>query len=287
MNRQNQISLILGAWCIALLAILGCENVISPLTDDAENVFAIHGFLDMAADTQFVRVSALRSAVLAEKPGLENVHVQSVDESTMEVAAWSDLVIELQDGTEGVLYYSLFKPVSDRTYELQILKDGILVATARTTLPKNPPYFAGVPTGDTLQFIQTIVVEGIAGRPFEIAVQYEVSRPDETPTETVLIEYDQDGSNTLGGWQFDVYLKRDQFSVLREVDWPLFGPQLELRRVSAFISLKSAEWVNAKSPNNFENAHGFFGSVGRFELPWILPPDAVGTLGFIDKQDPL
>ncbi|GMQ82025.1 MAG: hypothetical protein BMS9Abin05_1465 [Rhodothermia bacterium] len=286
MKRQKHISFVFGAWCIALLSVLGCENVISPLTDDADKVFAIHGFLDMAADTQFVRVSALRSAVLAEEPGLEDVVVQSVDQNTLEVVEWSDSVIELDDGTEGILFFGLFTPISDRTYELQVLKDGILVATANTTLPETPPYFASVPTGDTLQFSQSVVVEGINGRPFEVAVQYEVSRPSENPSETVSIEYEQDGSNTLGGWQFEVFLKRDQFSVLRQVDWPILGPQLELRRVSAIVSLKSEEWDNASSPDNFENAHGFFGSIGRFELPWILAPADVGKIGYVDRQEP-
>ncbi len=287
MKRQKHISLVIGAWCFALLGVLGCENVISPLTDDADKVFAIHGFLDMAADTQFVRVSALRSAILAEQPELVNVVVQSVDQNTLEVVDWSDLVIELDDGTEGILFFGSFTPMSERTYELQVLKDGNLVATAKTTLPESPSYFTLTPSGDTLQFSQIIVVEGITGRPFEVGVRYEVSRPSEDPPETVFIEYEQDGSNTLGGWQFEVFLKRDQFSVLQQIDWPLFGPPLELRRVSAFVSLKSEEWANASSPDNFENAHGFFGSVGRFELPWILTPADVGKLGYVDRQGPL
>ena len=105
MKRQKHISLVFGAWCFALLGVLGCENVISPLTDDADKVYAIHGILDMAVDTQFVRVSALRSAILAEQPELVNVVVQSVDQNTLEIVEWSDLVVELDDGTEGILFF--------------------------------------------------------------------------------------------------------------------------------------------------------------------------------------
>jgi len=285
-KRQKHISLVFGAWCFALLGVLGCENVISPLTDDADKVYAIHGFLDMAADTQFVRVSALRSAILAEQPELVNVVLQSVDQNTLEVVEWSDLVVELDDGTEGILFFGLFTPMSERSYELQVIKDGILVATAKTILPVFPPYFACTPSGDTLQFSQVVVIEGISGKPFEVGVRYEVSRPSEDPSETVFIEYEQDGSNTLGGWQFEVFLKRDQFSVLRHLDWSNIGPQLELRRVSAFVSLKSEEWANASDPDNFENAHGFFGSIGRFELPWILAPGDVSKIGYVDRQGP-
>lgn len=274
------------AWLTVVVGLSACENVIEPLTEDAERVFAVHGFLDMAADTQFVRVSALRPTVLDEERVLENVKVTSVNQNSLDAVDWIDSTIVLDDGTAGHLFYGVFRPESNVSYELKIIKDGSIAAKATTTIPDRPPYFASVPTGDTLQFSQVVVIQGLSSVPYDVSVEYDVSRPEAAQSEKITIPYPPDDTNVLGGWELEVFLKRDQFTALSQLDWPASGPPLELRSVRASVAILGTEWGETDAPKNLENAHGFFSSIGRFDLPWTLERSDVEKMGFVDKQTP-
>ncbi len=286
MKGSRYISAVVACWLLGLTVLPGCDNTISPLTDDAEKVFAIHGFLDSDSDTQTVRINALTATVLAENPSLHEISIQSVDVQTSEVVTWSDSPVELFDGSIAHLFSGVFTPLFDHTYELQVWRRGEPAAKATTTIPGRPSFFASEPVGDTLQFSQVIFIEGLDAPPLHIAMRYEVSRPNENAITTVFIQYDQDGRLKVNGWEFDAYLKRDQQVVLRDIGWPTDGPAIELRSVGAFVSVQSPEWERIDNPVNLQNAHGFFGSLGRFELQWTLDSSAVGVIGFVDKQTP-
>lgn len=286
MKGNRTISAVVACWLLSLLILPGCDNTISPLTDDAENVFAIHGFLDSEAEIQTVRVNALTATVLSEDPSLFDISVQSVDVQTSQIVAWSDSLVEIVDGSVAHLFSGVFTPVIDHTYELQIWRKGQLAAKATTTVPGRPTFFASAPAGDTLRFSQVIFIEGLDGPPLLLEMRYEISPPDENEFTTVSIRYGQDGRLKATGWEFDAFLKRDQQVVLRQIGWPFDGPAIDLRSVGAFVSVQSPEWDRIDNPVNLQNAHGFFGSLGRFELKWTLDSSAVGVIGFVDKQTP-
>jgi len=286
MKGSHNISTVAFCWLLSSMLLSGCDNTISPLTDDADKIFAIHGFLDSDSNTQTVRISALSATVLDLDPSLLEISVQSVDVQTLEVTAWSDSLVSLSDGSVAHLFSGKFSPLIDHTYELQVWRKGELAAKATTTIPGPPPFFTSAPAGDTLQFTQVIFIEGLNAPPLNVEMRYEVSRPDENEYTTIFIQYVSDGRQKVTGWEFDAYLKRDQRTVLGKIGWPFDGPAVELKSVGALVSIPSLEWDRIDDPVNLLNALGFFGSLAQFELLWTLDSSAVGVMGFVDKQSP-
>ena len=263
-----------------------CDNSISPLADDAERIFAIHGYLDSEADTHYVRVSALRETVLAEDPPLEGVVVQSREAASEDVVGWSLVPEDPGGGVPGRLFAGAFDPRSGAEYVLEVLRDGEVLASATTVVPDDPILVPGPPGGDSLQYRQAVVIDGINEKPLTLKMRYEVFAPDADSAETVLLDYDQAGELAGTGWQFHVFLRQDQVSLRRRLGVPDEGPALGLRRIGAVFTIPSAEFDNPDEPTNLENAHGFFGSIGRHELSWTLTPEAVAFIGYVDKQIP-
>ena len=240
----------------------------------------------MAADTQFVRVDALRSNVLSDEPPLDDVRVLSVDRTTDQQVDWTPLKILLTNGEEGNGFAAVFKPEIGHTYDLRVIKGGTIAATATTVLPSPVQYHVGSASGDTALYQQAVLFLGRTEKPFDLELRYTVTRPGSELEEILVLGYNSEGRTIAAGWEFDVHLKHDQVAVSRMIGWPLDGPALNLLRISAIARIQSDEWDLGDNGSSLENAHGFFGSIGQFELPWMLDSTSVGIIGFVDKQKP-
>ncbi len=273
--------------CVVLLAsagLLGCDNTIDPFSEGADRVFAIHGFLDSVSDSQFVRVSALRPSVLADAPSIEDISVISVDVGTGEVVLWSDSLVQLDDGSDGHLFHSAWRPVPGHTYRLEVRRGDGEAATATTVVPVAPELTAGPAHGDSLVFLQDIVFPGLTDAPQDLVMKYDIGISGNPVVNEIEIPYGRTGNLGPDGWKFEVYLKRDQGIILQKLGLPFDYKFAELRSIGVRVTIPSEEWKQQDTPVNLENAHGFFGSIGRFTLYWKLDHDAVGMIGMVDMQ---
>lgn len=83
------------ALCAALVLLVGCENTIEPLSGDGG--FSIHGFVNVSAERQFVRVRDLSSPLTANATRTIDATVTLKNVATGETTSMQDSVVVFQD----------------------------------------------------------------------------------------------------------------------------------------------------------------------------------------------
>jgi len=288
MSRRKGIAWIGWGSALALVVSLAaCDNTVSPLNDDPERFFAVHGFLDMAADTQFVRVEALRSTILNQSLPTLDATVTSNEEASGTTSTWRDSLITLNDGTRGHLFFGLFRPVAGATYHLDVRRDDGKTTRATTRIPPVPALRPDAPQGSAGFLFQPVTLARIDQPVQDAEVRYRVTSLLTGTTNTLSFSYGSPGKTNTEGWGIDIFLARDGRNILRKFrfDNPA-DTTLALRDVSLTFGLPSDEWQTPDTSPNIENGVGFFGSVGRYAVAWHLDSTVVETLGFEDRQGP-
>ena len=88
--------LVYTAVLTAAVVLIACGNTIDPFVDSDAHAFAVFGYLDMASDTQQVRVTRIRPPDAAD-PETDSPDVVSVNLDTGETVAWTDSLVTLDD----------------------------------------------------------------------------------------------------------------------------------------------------------------------------------------------
>ncbi len=154
-RRRAPLSLILP-----LLLFLGaCDTSIQPF-DPGDRAFSLFGYLDVAADTQFVRVAAIRDSIAAE-PGPIDATVTLHERGTNRVVTLQDSLFTFFDLNESRIVYNFFTPERlqpNATYELRVERSDGATATAVVPLPELPQVTLEVQLGFGFIpfFVQTI-----------------------------------------------------------------------------------------------------------------------------------
>jgi len=209
MHRSSSIIIGSCCWFVLMSSSIGCDNTIEPLAEDAENIFAINGFLDSGADTQFVRVSGLRPIILADEPDVSDIRVSTIDSETATVTEWKDSVVVLDDASIGHLFFARFRPDSGVEYTFRVERTGGQRATATTRIPMSPDVLVNAPQGDSLTLSQLILLRGLGGPPSDLQMHYRVVEPDIDEARDVIIGYGQTGQVSSSGWQFEVLPEKE------------------------------------------------------------------------------
>lgn len=261
-----------------------CDDTIQPLADNPESLFAVYGFLDSSADTQFVRVEALRPTVLAmdDTPARLDAEVTSTDLDTGEQIPWSDSLVVLDDGSTGHLFFAAFRPRVGGTYRLEVRRPDGRTTHATTQLPPTPDMSVSSPVGDTLNLAQRILLSNLPDRPFQVSMQYQVGRSP-GQRDTFDIAYGNIWKRLSTGWEIEIQLVRDQRIILARLDLDSMDKSVLFYGLNMVVSLLSTEW-NTTPSRNITNGEGFFGAISRTPLSWELTSDDVATIGFIDQQ---
>lgn len=275
-----------GPPLIALAALLACcaacGNTLDPLAEDPEALFAVYGFLDTAADTQFVRVEALRTTVLDPGGAPLDAQVSSTDLGTGERVAWSDSVVVLDDGTVGNLFFAAFHPRVGGSYRLEVRRPDGRATQATTNIPPAPEIFVTSPMGDSLDLAQRIILKEVRDRPFHVAMQYEVGvKPEQR--KTLEISYENAGTQSGTGWQIEIQLVRDRRIILNQLNRVRFDRSVLFFGLNMVVSQLSSEWESTLS-RNITNGEGFFGAISRGAVTWTLATEDVTKAGFVDQQ---
>lgn len=268
--------------CLLAAALLAaCDNTIDPILEASGGDYAIYGFLDTAADTQFVRVETLRATAEQALVISDTARVISRSEGTEEVH-WNPTLRTLEDGSRSLLYYSLMVPLPGREYELEVQGPGGSTI-ASVTVPPVPSLTTFPPTGDSATLKQVLRIENI-NRPLRLTMRYEVVEPEDSDTSLVTIDYGRGGNAESGDWLTDVFLARDQITTLVRLGRRVVDGEVGLVSIGIQADVLSPEWALPVGGGNISSGLGFFGAIGRYRLHWILESRYVGLMGFVDAQ---
>jgi len=128
----------------ALLAIAmtvlaaGCDTSIDPIRG-SDRLYSIYGILDAAADTQFVRVEALRDGVPIGAPDTLDVRVTLQHVDTGREISLQDSLATVGPGIPTQLFWTDASLTPGATYRLDATRSDGATSTATITLPRRPP----------------------------------------------------------------------------------------------------------------------------------------------------
>ncbi len=273
---------------VALLAAgapaIGCDEADFDPFEPSNRYFSVYGYLDAAADTQFVRVTPLRDSLLAG-PGPLDAAVTLERLDTGAKTVWRDSLVRLAGGRLGHVFWSAERVVPGPTYRLAVTRSDGAASVADVVVPDTIREVIlssgggpGVPPTS-----QSITVSG-AEHLADLRLHLQLSGPSVGVTLAYLPRASRtpDGLYIVGA---DVYADTQQ--ALNGGDGVC--PGLQSARV--FVAATTPGWPDfagldletAALPDvntNVEHGLGFVGGVAIKEVAW---PGLVGD--FAVRQD--
>lgn len=285
---QSQSHLGLFIFLLGLLSWGGCDSAVEPFRTDGNLFFSVAGYLDTAADTQFVRIEPFRTSLTDQ--GLGELRVETWEENSQTRHTWQEKAITLANGDKGRLFYAVFKPTPKQTYLLRIQDAQNHLSTARVSMPETPSLVTQPPflDGSTNRVYQNLSLRNVRERLLRADIAYRVAADDKTTPQWIVLPYTSthSGTNTTAvDWGLQLNLSLDSGLVLQRLG-TLQGYFYEIAlRAERIDPLWQQRLVNPSTTlSNIENGIGFWGAIHRFELKWKLPNTILKPLNFIDKQ---
>ena len=116
----------------------GCEDTVNPILE-SDRDFTLFGTLDMARDTQFVRVIPIRATLLSGDDNTLDVTFTSTDLDEGETIVWRDSLITFANGAQGHVFYAPLRIRPGHSYRIAVQPAGSdLITSAITTVPEAP-----------------------------------------------------------------------------------------------------------------------------------------------------
>ena len=278
-----------------------CEDTVSPIIESSRQ-YTLFGTLDMAQDSQFVRVIPIREN-LSETGDELDVRVRSIESGTQQVLNWRDSVHTFSDGQIGHIFFAPFRIRPSETYRIEILPtDGDLATSAETTVPKEPGVDIREATVERilttqLSVRQRILWRGISSAPFEIEQWYRFLSLADFTFKDYRLSYAPlnralEGESDV--WEINKDLVQDRDTLLTELDlnsfYRLAGVALRITVLDENFVPPGGEFdretlAQPGTLSNVENGFGLLGSVGRFSAEWILPDSIARELGYLPLGD--
>lgn len=301
-SMPNKCLFVAGAVAFGGL-LAACEESVSPILESDQQV-TLFGALDMARDTQFVRVIPIRPT-LAPSEEVPELSVRSIDLTNGQMRIWRDSLVYYADGSPGFVYYSPFSIRPGHTYRIEIQPSGSeLVTSAETTVPEEPAItvlpevveFRLLATSTRLVVTQSLHWEGINVTPFAAEIWYRLFQvSDFTFRDIRLPDALVQRPLEPGGWQYEIDLLRDRDSLAKQVD---LTSAVALAGLGMTVTVLDDEFIQPGgvfdpeviaqpgTRSNVTNGFGFLGSVGRFSVEWLLADSTMKTLGY-NLMEPL
>jgi hypothetical protein len=281
---------IISSGCIAVVVgtlLMGCSNTVEPFSPTTRH-FAVYGFLDANADTQYVRVEATRPR--PEEENRTNINlpvVRLTNVATNQVVVWHDSTVVLEDGGQAVLFWVAYRPLAGETYKLEVERSDGAVSTATTRVPDFDRNEVGSPFRTFVDtYEQVVLFTNVNRRPEKVTLNYQISYALDDEPFPITIDYNVFGAPSDDGWKINVRLTRDRERINSRLS---IAPSqvLLLHGVSMTIRLLSSDWPLVESKDrviNIEDGFGFFGSAATHEITWQLDSLVATELGFEDVQ---
>lgn len=264
----------LGAAALAVAA-AGCESSFDPF-EKSGVAFSIFGYVDVAADTQFVRVSALRQSAYEDEP-VEAV-VTLEDLTRGRTTTLRDSVVEFGNGAVVHNFWTAEAVTPGTAYRLTATApDGATAAAAFETPPQfpNPSLESGITIYSSPEFPP--MAQAVFFRGIENFADLRVTYVLEEPRTTVVISY-LDRILRTGEETHSV-----SFSAYEDVQRALSGAPAELcprlRSAEIFVAAATEAWPDLgeldpetralpAAASNVEGGIGFVGGVITRSYEW-------------------
>lgn len=156
------------AVCVALLLTGGCDTTVELVKPSSEYRFSLFGTLNVAADTQVIRVEPLGDTTQIGAPTTLDATVRLTNLDTGTEVALNDSLTVVGGGIAQVHNFWTARSIQPGvTYQVSVRVDGEPVTTATTTTPAQSPTLLYNP-------------DATSDQPFELPCVYD-SRGDPTP----------------------------------------------------------------------------------------------------------
>ena len=277
-------------------SLVACEDSVSPILE-SDRQFTLFGTLDMASDTQYVRVIPVRPT-LESTVDLLDVNFTSIDQGDGRAAAWRDSTVRFSDGLAAHIFYAPFRIRAGNTYAVFVQRvDSDIVTSAQTTVPQRPtpevmPEELRRILTTQITVRQRIIWDGLEKEPFSIEQWYRFFRISDFSFQDVRLPYkplNGPVNGRPGAWEVDMNLVRDRDTLKTKID---LSASVALAGLGMRITILDGDFVppgGAFDPDvlaqpgtltNVENGFGFVASVGRFSVEWLLADTTIVSLGY-------
>lgn len=283
---------------IVLLGLLSaCEDSVSPIIE-TDRDYTLFGTLDMALDSQFVRVIPIRSSISETGDALD-VTVQSIELLTQQTFTWRDSIHTFDDGRIGHIFFAPFRIRPSQTYRIEIIpSDSEIITSAETTVPDLPEIEVLDATLERilttrLDVRQRVLWHGIDRAPFEIEQWYRFLSLSDFTYKDYQLSY-APISRPLAGetdvWEMDKDLIQDRDTLATTLElgafYRLAGLAVRITVLDENFVPPSGEYdrellAQPGTLSNVENGFGLLASIGRFSIEWILSDSVARELGYI------
>ncbi len=260
----------------------GCTEAFDPFQEN-ERHFSIYGYLNAAADTQFVAITALRKFV-APDAGPLDAAVTLEDLETGETTRWRDSLFRFSNGGEGHVFWSKEAVQPGGRYLFTVTRSDGAASSTTVRMPTSFPDpdlrtnlipFSPLPPPR----LQNIGLRGIE-KLVDLRIVYTLRTAEGGVSEPITLSYvDQvrpRGENRLA-LAFDAY---GDIAAL----FPGSCPQALSAKVIVgggtsdwpdFFRMDDEMLANPDLTTQVRNGMGFLGGAIRWERPW---PGLVGLL---------
>ncbi len=282
-------------WVVLALTLAACEENVNPFTDDAR-YFTMFAALDMNADSQFVRVTAVRQEVEFTDDAPIDAIVTTFDLTDGSSLLWTDSLFTFDDGSRGHVFFAPLRIQPGHTYRLEVERSDGIISFAETTVPNLPVAVVEPVSNNGNVFItQTVRWLGVEYEPFNVETYYRFLTAPGSPFTDVPVEHPgtNNADDIANGWQILIDLAKDKDKIVEVVPRP---DQLTFMGIGMGITVLDDQFdppggkfdpeilVQPGVFSNVENGFGFVGAMGRFTTEWILTDDVVRSLGYVPPK---
>ncbi len=281
---------------VSILFVMGCEESVNPFVEE-DRFYTVFGYLDTAADQQFVRVIPLRTDFADLGNTTIDATVTTLEVESGQSLVWQDSLVTYDDGSIGHVFHAPFRPIPGWTYDLTISRSDGIQSSASTTIPLITGVELDEPTISLAAVFQKIRWSNIDFQPFRVEVWYRfLNSSPSLPFLNAVLPYgnvdDKYGQVIQGDkWEVLVRLTDDKEDVTRALGLS-DNSEPFLMSVGMRLTMTDESWrppdgvfdrevlVQPGTLSNVNNGFGFFGSLNQYSHEWTLSPEITALIGY-------
>ena len=292
-----RVSLVLALLCGLFAVTAGCDESVDAIVG-SDVPFTVWGFLDAAADTQYVRVFEIIDTLIPDVERGIDARVSSMNLTTGERREWTYEAVLFDSLITGHFFWSPFRAQHEHRYRLEVVRSDGEMSGVEVLVP---PYVDFEVQADLDNTLVPVQIRGEVPNLVGLRVVYHAVNvppaqawPSGTPVAPpvqlpVIVSYDDLVERIPSGWRFAIDMERD-FDIVQRVyrinclisDPEESAPDVWLRKMQFSALVADSAWAppgDVFDPNvlsvpgtfsNIENGYGFFGAgmaIGRVWTP--------------------
>ncbi|MDX1741802.1 MAG: hypothetical protein R3178_10930, partial [Rhodothermales bacterium] len=271
-----------------LIITWGCDDSVNPFVE-SDRYFSVFGALDMKADTQYVRVIPLDTSLVVSEQEPIDARVFLTDLNVGSTVEWTDSLFVFRDGSRGHVFYSPLRIQPEHRYRLEVVRSDGAASVAETTVPAIPAAEIAevnllVYSSGRIEAVQNVTWSGVDRAPAVVEMWYRFSGSPRSRFLDIRIEYPtEDAAPSEPGWTVVTQLTQDRGRIgetIRPEDYLFLGMGMRIVVFDdQFLPPGGVFDPDILSQpgafSNVDNGFGFVGSVGRFDVEWVLDAETL------------